>query len=145
MGKFLRVLLLANTVLWVYFWLSFAHAAYAYKPNPLGHLSGTGFTFWGRSIALTESGLVYSFFKITYYINYLSFEVTFRLFRFFDPHHASPRFVLGISEGGWYLLSTMGLSFVQWLLVAYASEKLWRLFKTDKATTNDRGRAGGAG
>jgi hypothetical protein len=36
-GKFVKVLLIANLCLWVYFWLAFAHASQPYDPRPWGH------------------------------------------------------------------------------------------------------------
>jgi hypothetical protein len=43
MGKFVRVLLVVNLCLWVYFWIAFAHASHPFHPDPLGHPAGSGY------------------------------------------------------------------------------------------------------
>src|SRR5438876_8001569 len=111
MGKFVKMLLSANLCLWIYFWIAFARASYPYQPNRWGHPSGTGFTFWGHSIALGESGLVYPFFRIVHYTELPSFGLAMFSFRIFDRQLAGEGFFLGISEGGWYLIVTMMASF----------------------------------
>lgn len=124
-GKLVRVLLAANLCLWIYFSVGFAHASHRYEPNHLGHPSGTGYTFWGHSIALTESGLVYPFFKVTFYTELPSFVVAVLIERAFDSQLISHRFVEGISIGGWSLVGTVLLSFFQWYLIGWIVQKLW--------------------
>lgn len=126
MGKSVKVLLIANLCLWIYFWIGFARASYAYQPNPLGHPAGTGYTFWGHSIAVAESGLKYPFFKITFYLELPSFVVAVSIERFFDPQLISHRFIWGISMAGWGMLATILLSFLQWWSVGWIAEKVWR-------------------
>ena len=126
MGKFVKVLLIANLCLWIYFWIGFAHASYPYQPiGRNGHPSGTGFTFWHYSIGLGESGLVYPFFRMAHYVDFPSFMLAFLSFSVFDPPFAAGGFFLGISEGGWYLISTMIISFFQWYLIGWFGQKLW--------------------
>ena len=52
MEKVQKVLLIANLCLWIYFWTAFSLASYPFRPDPLGHPAGTGYTFWGHSIAV---------------------------------------------------------------------------------------------
>jgi hypothetical protein len=125
-GKFVKLLLIANLCLWVYFWLAFAQASYRYRPDPLGHPAGTGYTYWGHSIAVTESGLKYPFFKTVFYVQLPSFMIAVLVERVFDPPLISHRFFVGVSMAGWSLLATMLLSFLQWYLVALVVQKLWR-------------------
>jgi hypothetical protein len=124
-GKFIKVLLIANLCLWIYFWIGFARASYPYKPNPLGHPAGTGYTYWGHSIAVAESGLKYPFFKAVFYPELPSFAIAVLIERVFDPQLISHRFIAGISMSGWSLLATMLLSFLQWYLVGWVGQKLW--------------------
>jgi hypothetical protein len=69
------VLLIANLCLWIYFWIAFVQASYPFRPDPLGHPAGTGYTFWGHSIAVVESGFVYPFFRILFYVEFPSFAL----------------------------------------------------------------------
>jgi hypothetical protein len=126
MGKFVKVLLIANLCLWIYFCIGFARASYPYRPNPLGHPAGTGYTFWGHSIAVTESGLKYPFFKTAFYLELPSFVVAVLIERIFDPRLISHRFFTGISVGGWSLVGTMLLSFLQWYFIGWVVQKLWQ-------------------
>jgi hypothetical protein len=34
MGKFVKVLLVANLCVWIYFWIAFAQASYPFRPDP---------------------------------------------------------------------------------------------------------------
>src|SRR5947207_10278563 len=112
-GKFVKLLLIANFCLWVYFWLAFAQASYRYRPDPLGHPAGTGYTFWGHSIAVVESGFVYLFFRVMFYVEFPSFALATLAVRIFSPHQLINGFFAGISGGGWLLLAVMLLSFLQ--------------------------------
>ena|SRR5579864_714427 len=125
MGKFVKVLLVANLCLWVYFWIAFAHASYPFRPDPLGHPAGTGYTFWGHSIAVIESGLVYPFFKVVFYAEFPSFLLVTLVARVFSPHLLLNGFFGGISGGGWLLLAIMPLSCLQWCFVGVVIQKLW--------------------
>jgi len=107
------------------FWLAFAQASYPYRPDPLGHPAGTGYTFWGRSIGVTESGLTYPFFKAVFYVELPSFVIAVLVERVFDSQLLSPRFFVGISMAGWSLLATMLMSFLQWYLVGSVVQNLW--------------------
>lgn len=126
MGKLAKVLLVLNLCLWIYFWVSFAHASHSYDANRLGHPTGTGYTIWKHSIGLNESGLVYPFFRITFYVEFPSLVLAVLAARAFDPRQISPSFFLGISEGGWILILAMSLSFLQWYVVGWVLEKIWR-------------------
>src|SRR5882724_11048502 len=124
-GKLVVTLLGANLCVWIYFWIGFAYASYPYQPlGRNGHPSGSGFTFWHNSIGLGESGLTYLFFRIVHSIELPSFIATFLCFRIFDPPFAAEGFFLGLSEGGWYLIVTMMVSFCQWYFVGWAIQKL---------------------
>jgi hypothetical protein len=122
--KIAKLFLVANLCLWIYFWIGFARASYPYEPNPLGHVSGTGFTFWGHAIAVAESGFKYKFFKTTYYVELPSVLLVTLFARIFDPHLVSPLFFGGISMGGWIIIATMMLSFFQWYFIGRAIQRL---------------------
>jgi hypothetical protein len=131
-GKYLSLILLSNFLLWVYFAVSFAHAAYAYQPDLIGEPNGTGFTFWGRSLALVESGFKYPFFRITVYVEFLSYAVIIMFTKLFDPNLSSDCLFWGISEGGWNLVGTMLLSFVQWYFACRIFQWFWNKRKDHK-------------
>jgi hypothetical protein len=125
MGKFTKTLLTANLLFWVYFWIAFAHASYPFRPDPLGHPAGTGYTFWGHSIAVVESGLIYPFFKMIFYVQFPSFALAMLVVRVFSPHLLLYGFFAGISKGGWLLLAVMTISFFQWYLIAWLGLRIW--------------------
>jgi hypothetical protein len=100
MGKFVKLLLIANLCLWIYFGIAFAQASYPFRPDPLGHPAGTGYTFWGHSIAVVESGLVYPFFRIMFYVEFPSFALATLVVRVFSPHQLINGFFAGTPAGG---------------------------------------------
>jgi hypothetical protein len=126
MEKTQKALVIANLCLWIYFWAAFAHAAYAFRPDPLGHPAGAGYTFWGHSISVVESGLVYPFFKVVFYAEFPSFALATLIAEALSPHLLLNGFFCGISGGGWLLLGVMVLSFFRWYLVAWVALKLWQ-------------------
>ncbi len=126
MEKAQKVLLIANLCLWIYFWTAFSLASYPFRPDPLGHPAGTGYTFWGHSIAVVESGLVYPFFKAVFYAEFPSFALATLAVQLFSPHQLINGFFAGVSGGGWLLLGVMVLSFLQWYLVGWVGQKLWQ-------------------
>jgi hypothetical protein len=137
MSKVVKVLLVANLALWVYFWVSFAHASYPYRPNPLGHPAGTGYTFWGHSIAVVENGLLYPFFKTVFWIEFPSFLLAMTAARAVYHPVLFYGFFAGISKGGWFLLAVMVLSFFQWYLIGWVIQKLCgKWFGHPAAATN---------
>lgn len=121
-----KAMMIANVCLWIYFWIGFAGAAYSFRPDPLGHPTGTGYTFWGHSIAVVESGLVYPFFRVVFYIEFPSFAIATLVTQLIDPQLLLHGFFAGISAGGWLLLAVMVLSFFQWYLVGWVTQMLWR-------------------
>ena len=90
----------------------------------MGHPAGTGYTFWGHSIAVVESGFFYPFFKVMFYIQFPSFALAMLVARVFSPHLLLYGFVAGISKGGWLLLAVMAISFFQWYLVGLLGRKI---------------------
>jgi len=124
-SKAQKVLLLANVLLWVYFWIGFASSSYPFRPDPLGHPAGTGYTFWGHSIAVVESGFLYPFFAVVFYAEFPSFALATMTARAISPNLLLNGFFAGISGGGWLLLGVMALSFFQWYLVGWIAQKLW--------------------
>jgi hypothetical protein len=124
-SKLVKVFLIGNLCLWIYLWIGFARASYPYRPDPLGHPAGTGYTFWGHSIAVTESGLKYPFFKAVFYLELPSFVLAVLGERVFDARLISHRFFAGISVAGWSLVGTMLLSFLQWYFIGWVLHKLW--------------------
>jgi hypothetical protein len=125
MCKFVQVLLVANLCLWIYFWIAFTQASYPFRLDPLGHPAGTGYTFWGHSIAVVESGLVYPFFKVMFYAEFPSFALATSVVRIFSPNQLINGFFAGVSGGGWLLLGVMLLSFLQWSIVGWLAQNLW--------------------
>jgi hypothetical protein len=132
-GKLTKVLLVANLCFWIYFWIAFAQASYPFRPDPLGHPAGTGYTFWGHSIAVAESGLVHPFFRIMFYAEFPSFALPTLAVRVFSPHQLINGFFAGISGGGWLLLAVMLLSFLQWYSVGWVGHKLWQRWSKNPA------------
>ena len=125
LGTFPCALLIANLGLWVYFWVAFSAASYPFRVDPLGHPAGSGYTFWGHSIAVVESGLVYPFFKVMFYAEFPAFAVVTLVARLF-PIETMNGFIAGISGGGWMLLGVMTLSFVQWYFVGLLLQTAWQ-------------------
>jgi hypothetical protein len=125
-GKFTKGLLVANLCLWIYFWIAFAQTSYPFRPNPLGHPAGTGYTFWGHSIAVVESAFGYSYFEVMFYAEFPSFVLATLMVWVFSPHQLINGFFAGISGGGWLLLAVMLLSFLQWYFIGWIAQKLWR-------------------
>lgn len=125
MGKLRKVLLITNLCFWIYFWIAFSQAAYPFHSNPLGHVAGAGYTFWGHSIAVVESGSLYPFFRVMFYVEFPSFALATLAAKVFFPIRVMNGFFLGISGNGWLLLAVMLLSFVQWYSVGLAGDGLW--------------------
>jgi hypothetical protein len=143
LGKAVKMLLVANLCLWVYFWIGFAGASYRYKPDPLGHPAGTGYAFWGHSIAVTESGFKYPFFRVVSYVEFPSIALATLVARLFSPRLILYGFFAGISKGGWLLLAVMVLSFLQWYLVGWAGQKLWQRWFSHPAGVLNQAAASG--
>ena len=126
LGKPQKVMLIANVCLWIYFWTAFAYSSYPFRPDPFGHPAGTGYTFWGHSIAVVESGLVYPFFRVAFYVDFPAFALGTLIAQTFWPHLDINGFFAGISGGGWLLLGVMVLSFLQWYLIGWLGQALWK-------------------
>ena len=118
-----RLLLTANLCLWIYFWIAFAQESYPFQPDPLGHPAGTGYTFWGHSIAVVESGLEHPFFTAVFYPEFPSFALATVTVQAFSRHLLINGFFIGISGGGWLLLGVMVLSFLQWYAVGWVVQE----------------------
>jgi hypothetical protein len=125
MGKLVKMLLIANLCLWIYFWIAFARESYPFRHDPLGHAAGTGYTFWGHSVAVVESGFVHPFFRIVFYLEFPSFALATLVVRVFSPHQLINGFFAGISGAGWLLLAVMLLSFLQWYMIGRLAQKVW--------------------
>ena len=104
MEKAPKALVIANFCLWLYFWAAFVNSSYPFRPDPLGHPAGTGYTFWGHSIAVVESALVYPFFKTVFYVGFPSFALATFIAQAHSPNLLLNGFFWGISGGGWLLL-----------------------------------------
>jgi len=126
LGKVQKTLLAANIGLWIYFVAGFVQSSYPFRSNPLGHPAGTGYTFWGHSIAVVESGLVYPFFRVLFCAEFPSFLFATLIARAISPDLLINWFFLGISGGGWLLVAVMVVSFVQWYLIGWMVQKLWQ-------------------
>lgn len=125
MGKFVKMLLIANLFLWVYFWISFAQASYPFRRDPWGHPAGAGYTFAGHSIGITESSFTHPFFNFAFWVELPSFALARVGQNLLFPRVTGGRFFAGISEGGWRLLAILALSFVQWYFVGWVGQKAW--------------------
>jgi hypothetical protein len=73
-----------------------------------------------------ESGLVYPFFRVAFYVEFPSFALATLVVRVFSPHQLLNGFFAGISGGGWLLLAVMLLSFLEWYFIGWVVQKLWR-------------------
>jgi hypothetical protein len=132
--SFQKVLLTANLCLWVYFWIAFAQASYPFRPDPLGHPAGSGYTFWGHSIGVAESPFVHPFFRAVFYPGFPAFAVATSVVQVISPHLLLNGFLAGISGEGWLLLGIMALTFVQWSLIGWLGRKLWRRLSPHQTT-----------
>ncbi len=143
MSKLVKVLFVLNLCLWIYFGIAFAQASYPFRPDPLGHPAGTGYTFWGHSIAVVESGFAYPFFRVMFYAEFPSFALAILVVRMFSPHQLINGFFAGISGGGWLLLAVMLLSFFQWYLVGWVIQKLWHRWSSALPSQSPSTQTGG--
>jgi hypothetical protein len=150
MGRSLKVLLIANLCLWIYFWIGFAHASHPPRSYPLrlDVVPPHGYIFWGHSIADWESPLVYPFYRIVFYTEFPSFLLHPPVVYFCHPDLPftdlftslrAPYVILrgsfaGISTAGWMLLATMALSFLQWYFIGRVVQKLWRRLSKSPAS-----------
>jgi hypothetical protein len=122
-----KALFLANLCFWSYFWIVFSAASYPFRPDPLGHPAGAGYTFWGHSIAVVESAFKYPFFTAMFWVEFPSFATANLVVRLSSPHSAVLNsFCGGVSGAGWLLFAVMVLSFPQWWFLGWAGERLWR-------------------
>ena len=125
MGKFVTVLLIINLCFWIYFAISFAQASYPFKRDPWGHPAGAGYTFLGHSIGVVESPLAHPFYRVMVWVEFPSFVLVRLGQNVFFPRF-NDQFFAGISDGGWRLIAVLSLSFLQWYLVGWAVQTLWR-------------------
>jgi len=126
LGKITVALLIANLVLWAYFWIAFALASEPYDPRPWGHYPVDVYCFWGHAIGLTKSAFMYPFMKVIFWTEFPSFLLVTLIQRAFFSNVSADAFLLGISTGGYRLLVIMALSFVQWYLVGKAIQRFTR-------------------
>jgi hypothetical protein len=134
-GRIVKVLLIGNLCFWIYFAISFAHASYTFKHNPWGHPAGAGYTFFGHSIGLVESPFTHRFFQVMFSVEFPSFAVARLGQNLLLPEVTGDQFFAGISEGGWRVLATVLLSFLQWYLVGWVGQKIWGRWIRDSTTT----------
>lgn len=125
MGKVVKVLLIANLFLWIYFWVGFAHTSQPYDPRPWGHPPVEPYSFGGHAVGLTISIFSYTFMKVTYWAEIPSFAFVSVLMRIFFGRLTSDRLIAGISVAGYKLLAVMVVSFVQWYLVGWAIQRIF--------------------
>jgi len=124
-GKFVKLLLIANLCLWIYFWVGFAYTSQPYDPRPWGHPPVEPYSFGGHAVGLTISIFSYTFMKVTYWAEIPSFAFVSVLMRVFLGRLPSDQLVAGISVGGYRLLAVMMVSFFQWYVVGWMIQKLW--------------------
>lgn len=118
-------ILVANLFFWVYFAVSFARVAYPYQHDPWGHPSGSGYTFFGRSIGIVESPFTHSFYRVAFWVQFPSILLARLAEQLLFGHSVEDRFFEGISEGGWRLVVAVLLSFFQWHFIGWVLQKLW--------------------
>lgn len=119
------IVIAANTLFWVYFWTSFAFAAESHDPRPWGHYPVDEHTFWGHSIGLTQSTALYPFMRVAEWVQFPSFVVVVAFEKMVLGDVGASATLLGISIMGWRLLVVMGLSFLQWYLIALVLRRVW--------------------
>jgi hypothetical protein len=125
MGKFAKIVLVANLCFWVYFWVAFFLAAQPYDPRPWGHVPVDPYSFGGHAIGLTRSSLTYPFMQAAFWIEFPSFLLATLGQRAFFSSVSGDQFFAGISVGGYKLLVVMVLSFLQWYFMGWLGRKLW--------------------
>ncbi len=125
-GKITLTLLVANLGLWLYFWIAFAQASQPYNPRPLGHVPVDVYCFWGHSIGLTKSALMYPFMKAVHWVEFPSALVVTLVQNMFFSRVSADQFLGGVSVGGYKLLAIMFLSFGQWYLIGRIVQRLWK-------------------
>src|ERR1700682_313792 len=113
MGKFVKLLLLANLCLWIYFWVGFAHSSQPYDSRPWGHPPVEPYSFGGHAVGLTTSIYSYSFMRVTYWAEIPSFGFVSIVMRVLFGRLPSDELLFGISVGGYKLLGVMIVSFFQ--------------------------------
>jgi hypothetical protein len=121
MRKLTKIVLIANLCFWVYFWVAFFLAAQPYDPRPLGHLPLGPCSIGGRAIGLTTPSLSYPFMQAALWIQFPSFLIASLGQRALSNDLL---FFAGISIGGYKLLVTMLLSFLQWYLISWVWQKV---------------------
>ena len=126
MGKPVKAMLVANLCFWTYFWLAFAYASQPYDPRPWGYLPVDPYSFGGHAIGLTRSSLTYPFMRVAFWIEFPSFLLVALVRKAFLSGVSGDTFFAGISAGGYALLVTTLLSFIQWYIVAWVVQKLWQ-------------------
>jgi hypothetical protein len=124
--KATTVLLILNSVFWIYFWLDFAGRTRPYQPHaPVFDEPLPLYVF--RSVALPwREEATASSLRLARLIEAPSFVAT-RLYvwRINKRPDLWNETFLGVSPGGYLLLIAMSLSFGQWYLVAWVGQKLW--------------------
>jgi hypothetical protein len=126
MGRVVKLLLVANLCLWIYFAAAFAHAAQPYDSRPWGHPPVEPYSFGGYVVGSTVSIYSYAFMKITYWAELPSFVFVSAVMRLVFGRLASDRIFAGISLPGYKLLAVLIVSFLQWYLIGRIVEKVWR-------------------
>jgi hypothetical protein len=126
LGKFVKLLLVANLCLWVYFLEAFAQTSQRYDARPWGHPPVEPYSFWGHAVGLTISIFSYTFMKITYWVEIPSFAFVTVTMRILFGRLPSDQLVAGVSLPGYKLLAVMIISFLQWYLIGGMIQKLWQ-------------------
>jgi hypothetical protein len=107
-----------NTLVWIYFWVAFAAAAVPFEPHPEGaDVPYSPVTVFGHSIGLTGPLTAYPFFRVVGSIQLPTMAVLGGVRGLVAPKLTRDAGLIGTDLGGFFMLSTMVLSYVQWYLV----------------------------
>jgi len=136
--RFVRLLLLANGVLWLVFALNFVANSHPYSPHPpMFEEQSPLYAYYGR--ALPAEQYMTPLMRITRFLEWPSFFVARPYFWYFDSHGIDGARRYGrVSVTGYYLLIVCLLSFLQWYLVGSLTDYVKRRLGVNRspASTN---------
>jgi hypothetical protein len=126
-GNVITIILAANLLFWVYFWVDFATRVVPYEPRqPKFEEVLPTFVFYGKALPTDQERRLSSL-RLAKVIHAPSFWaaqpyvwITVKRGMLWDKVY------WGVSPGGYFLLIAMGVSFVQWFLVGLVVRRLLR-------------------
>jgi hypothetical protein len=129
----------ANCAFWVYFWVAFAKASQPYDPHPWSHVPIEPYSYWGHAVGSTVSIYGHAFMRIAFWAELPSFGLVNITMRALFGRVPADHFWAGISFPGYKLLAVMVVSFLQWFLIAWAIQSIWKIKSKTLASKSDVG------